>query len=156
MGKTPIDCGGPSTVHSEFKDECNLPKLMRRWKRDGTLGHRLQPSSWPVADLTFGAQTFAEAARVLRDAELAFMDLDPKVRTHFHNDPERLLQALDQAGDPAVRAQLEQLGLLEPLPAPSQDAQASAKPAAGTPQPKPAEAPQPAAPAPPAEAPASS
>lgn len=112
-----VEFKDPSLTRQEFKDECDLGKILQRFR------------STPQGEDAFrNAQGFAEGCRfedvsaipdfrAARDAviaaEASFMSLPPQVRKRFANDPAYFL---DFVQDPANLDECRKLGLCNPAP----------------------------------------
>lgn len=59
-------------------------------------------------------QSYQEALEKVTRANQAFEQLPSKIREKFHNDPRKMLQALEQSADnPQLKVELQNIGLLE-------------------------------------------
>lgn len=107
-----LSCEGDTVyVKQSFRDECNINILMASYRRTGVLTHlaRGLPS---YGDFTSSGDYHAACTQVL-EAQTAFSELPSEIRTRFDNNPQKLLEFLE---DPANREEGEQLGLFDPLP----------------------------------------
>ena len=94
----------------EFKDECDLNVLMKKYEKTGVLPPaRGQPRYVDAFDLP----SYQEALTVLSEADRAFMALPARVRGEFDNDPEKFVAF---ASDPQNVDRLRSLGLADPVP----------------------------------------
>lgn len=125
-----VNCGSETRTKQSFKDECNINKIVARYRRTGQL---------PVRDVVprfmdcVGVGNYYEASLQVKAAEEAFRRLPSEIRKHFDNDPGKLVDAVQ---DPERREELVKLGLFEKSPAEPE------KPAAEkVPEKKPVEAP---------------
>lgn len=98
---------GQEVTKQEFKEECDVNTIVRRFVRDGFLSHvaRGQPQYVDVSDLS----DYRTAIEQVRAASEFFAGLPAKVRARFGNDPARYL---DEAGS-LSRDELRELGLAE-------------------------------------------
>lgn len=106
---------GESKTRSEFQEECHLPTMMKRWRRQGILGDVLRtthPNSY--GDFS-NVDDYKTAMDAIRDAENAFLTLPAAVRGRFNNSPQQLLQALE---NPLMKDELTELGVFENLTPP--------------------------------------
>lgn len=73
----------------EFKEECDLNVLMRRYEKTGVLpsARMVQPRYVDAFDLP----SYQESMQIMADAERAFMALPARVRGEFDNDPEKFV-----------------------------------------------------------------
>lgn len=96
----------------EFAKESDINTIIKGFERTGLV---------PVANLERAfadvsqVGSFDEALRLVTEAKQAFMQLDPKLRSRFQNDPQQLLAFLENADnyDEAVK-----LGLIVKKEAP--------------------------------------
>lgn len=77
----------PSLTQESFAKDADINILVRRYGIGGLGGGPVDPSRF--RDFT-GAPDLREALEIVRDAQEAFMSLDPRVRLRFENDPVRL------------------------------------------------------------------
>lgn len=110
-----VDCGRGRTKQ-EFKEECDLNVLMKRYERTGVLPTARigNPMYVDAADLP----SYQESLKIVRDAHESFEALPSRVRAQFENNPEAFVAF---AADPANKDQLREWGLgkpQEPRPAP--------------------------------------
>lgn len=102
-----------SRAQQQFKDECDINSILRRFEKTRTL---------PIVDTppSFGdfsnVPSFTEALNLLNDARESFMDLSAVQRAHFDNDPAKFL---DFCSNPANADKLVELGfMVRPAPTP--------------------------------------
>lgn len=109
-----LDCtGSPDRTRQEFKDECDINILMKRWRRGGQIPPAPQGFN-NYGDFT-NVTSFFEATCQIREAEEAFNSLPARVRASFDNSPAVLIEALD--ADPTL--DLDQLVKASTEPPPS-------------------------------------
>jgi phage internal scaffolding protein len=116
--RSPFNCEGESMSVQSSKDECDINKIMAKYRKTGVLPH-LNPAQPQYVDTTVMVD-YQSALQTVADAQEAFMALPAAVRRHYNNDPAAFLAALD---DPSQRKVFEENGLLQPKEAP-QSAQA--------------------------------
>jgi len=95
-----------SVVQQQFAEECDINTIVRRFGLTGELPNGVAMPM--VGDFT-AVTDFQSAMNVVRQAEEAFMTLPGEVRARFVNDPQRVLQFLE---DPANRDEAVKLGLV--------------------------------------------
>lgn len=100
--------GTPRTKQS-FKDECDINRIMKRWQKTQVLEH-VRDGMPSYGDFS-NATDYKTAADAVKEANEAFMQLPANVRQRVNNSP---AEFLDFIGDPDNRAELVELGLLEP------------------------------------------
>ena len=105
-------CEGGRTK-SEFKDECDINVLMKRYEKQGVLPN-MRVGQAAYVDCTVFSD-FQTSMQIVHDAERMFLALPSRVRLEFDNDPVKFVA---YAQDPANRKRLVELGLAEPPPAP--------------------------------------
>ncbi|UOF81149.1 scaffold protein [Microviridae sp.] len=98
----------PSMTSQEFKDDCDINKISAR--------HRENNMPLPVSQLQSFSDvseipSFAEAMEIVTDAKRAFMSLPAKFRDRMNNDPQKML---DFVNDPQNHEEARVLGLLKP------------------------------------------
>jgi phage internal scaffolding protein len=107
-------CEGPSLTRQEFRDECDLGKIIARFsmtpegqealmKAQGYLDARFEDVS--------GVVDYQTALEQVKAADEAFMRLPAIVRTRFDNDPAKFLDFVD---DPKNGDEMIKLGLRAP------------------------------------------
>lgn len=108
-----VDVGTESMTKQSFKDECDIHKILKQYQRTGIITH-IKSSGARFDDLPSDVD-FQSALNTVMEAENAFALLPSSVRASFNNSPAALLAALE---DPKRHAELRELGILQPLPAP--------------------------------------
>ena len=82
----------PTKVQQHFKDETNINVIVRRFQQTGqapvTTG---QPQYLDLYNLP----SFQEAQNIVIDVSQKFAALPAKIRTRFENNPEKLLEFID-------------------------------------------------------------
>ncbi len=122
-----------SMTKPEFADECDINKIMKKFKRTGLLGNPLNYKEGRYGDFSSGAD-FAEVMRRVTDAQQGFSELPSTIRNRFKNDPK---EYFDFMVDPSNDQEAFELGLKpKPEPAePSEPAAPAAPPDPATPTP---------------------
>lgn len=96
-----------SGAKQQFKDECDINKIMSRYQKTGLINHVNNHSA------QYGAATsqdFRESMELITNATQMFNDLPSKTRRRFGNSPEAFLEFMETAdGD-----QLIEMGMAEP------------------------------------------
>lgn len=101
---------GESMTQQNFKEECDVNNILRRFERDGVVEH-LARYQGQYADVST-ALGFREAMQVVCDAREAFESLPSGLRKRFGNSPEAFLAFVE---DPANEDEMRRLGLLNPV-----------------------------------------
>lgn len=125
-----VDCSSdPGYTVQAAREDADINEIVRRFGMTGDLPVAQFPSHF--GDFSSG-MSFHEAMNQVAAARASFLELPADVRRAFGNDPGALIAALEAAdSDSEVRAQLEELGLVEPsAAAPVVDAGASVAPVA--------------------------
>lgn len=97
----------PTLAQQQFKDECDINNIMKRYADTGQLTH-LRNQTGVFADFSEIPDYQGSLNRVL-DAQNAFMQLPAEVRTRFRNDPGYLIDFLQ---DPNNYDEALKLGLV--------------------------------------------
>lgn len=100
----------PTRTKSEFKDECDINRILKRHQDTGIVEHlaRGQPR---FADVSEVPQYF-DAQLIVVHANQLFSELPSRIRKRFDNDPGAFL---DFVRDPANIEEARSLGILPPL-----------------------------------------
>lgn len=103
----PVVICGPGRTKQEFKDECDVNNIVKRYVKDGFLAHvaRGVPRFVDVSEVG----DFRQAVDQVRAATAFFEGLPAKVRDRFGNDP---VKFIDEAGN-LTRDEMRELGLAE-------------------------------------------
>lgn len=124
-----LACRDPSLTQQQFVEESDINYIANRYGLTGELPQVLDLPKY--GDFT-GVFDFQTAQNTVRKALEQFMTLPAKLRTRFDNDPNKLLQFME---DPENRDEAEYLGLVnkrnaptEPPPSPNVSAPPSAPP----------------------------
>lgn len=109
------DC--PSLTRQEFKDECDLGKILERFRRTPEGEEAFRSASGFAEECRFDDVSCVPDFRASRDtiiaAEAKFMALPPMVRRRFDNDAAAFL---DFVQDPKNLDEARALGLCKPAP----------------------------------------
>lgn len=105
-----LSCEGPGRTHQEFRDECDINVLMRRYIKHGVL-----PEGRSVG--TYGdfseVGDYLEAQQILANATEQFASLPSTIRERFRNDPGEMLRFVADRGN---LDEARKLGLLKDEP----------------------------------------
>lgn len=106
-------CADDSRTQQQFKDECDINVLVRRFGLTGVMP--TNPRIPMQGDFT-GVSDYQSAVNAVREAMDGFMELTADVREYFKNDPQNLLRFMQDAGN---RDKAMELGLIpKPVEAP--------------------------------------
>lgn len=105
----------PSLTRQEFKDECDLAKILQRFRASPEGLAALTNAQGFAASHVFADVSAVPDFRAAQDAIIkanaSFMALPPLVRRRFDNDPASFLDFMQ---DPKNEAEARSLGLLNP------------------------------------------
>lgn len=105
----------PSLTRQEFKDECDLGMILKRFQATPEGRQALSSAQGFAETCQFGDVSAVPDFRAARDAVIAanqrFMALPPIVRRRFDNDPAAFLDFMQ---NPANESEARSLGLLKP------------------------------------------
>lgn len=103
-----------TATQQQFRDECNVNSIMRRYTKTGVLPESYNPSS-NYKDVSSVPDFMTIKDQMMR-AEEAFMNLPVKIRKEFDHDPIQFLQFI---ANPENKEKAQSLGLLKvPEPEP--------------------------------------
>lgn len=106
----------PSLTQQQFAEEADINTIVDRFMKSGVLP---DPVNMPQYMDYEGVFDFQSAMNVVREADLNFSRLDPKVRARFNNSPQTFLEFF---ADPANKDEGLRLGLIVPQAAPAASA----------------------------------
>jgi len=109
-----IRCLDESLTQQHFKDECDINVLAKRFGVDG-LAERVPPVDPGYYGAAGQLPELRDVLDIARNARERFMELDPKIRYRFHNDPAELWRFVN---DPENREEAVKLGILSRGPVP--------------------------------------
>jgi phage internal scaffolding protein len=98
----------PSLAQQQFKDECDVNKIMKKYEQTGQIYH-LNKKQGVYADLST-INNYQEMLHDIQKAEEAFDSLPAEVRYKFRNDPSQLITFL---ADPQNKEEAIKIGLIE-------------------------------------------
>lgn len=110
-----------SKTQQQFKDDCDVNKIMAKYVKDGFISH-VAKKPGVYADLS-SAKDYHESMLVISDATSAFNQMPSKLRERFNNDPAKLLAFLE---NPNNKEEAIKLGLLTEV-SPSEQLQTTQK-----------------------------
>jgi len=108
--ETGLECKDPSLAQQHMKDECDINVIVERFGVTGRVP--VTPIEPSYGDFS-GVGDYHTALNKLRAADEAFMALPAKVRAKFDNDPNALLQFLQNEEN---RDEAIQIGLIDGKP----------------------------------------
>jgi len=99
--------GSEDMAQQQFKDECDINVLMRRYQEEG-VPPPTNPNQPQWGD--FSAYDFQEAMNTVIEAQQLFSELPSHLRNRFANDP---VQLLEWVHNPSNAAEAVELGFLD-------------------------------------------
>ncbi len=102
-----LACEEPSLAQQHFKDECDINNILRQFNITGLLPE--SPLSPRYGDFT-GIGDYHTALNRVIAAQDEFDSLPAQIRARFNNDPQELIEFLDNEEN---RPEAEKLGLVE-------------------------------------------
>lgn len=105
----------PTKTQQQFKDRCDLNKIMKQAKRTGELPAQRAARGYYM-DHTVLPADYQRALDLVIDGEVAFNGLPSEVRARFENDPKKLLTFLSDKKnlDEAIKLGLAQAPVEQP------------------------------------------
>lgn len=86
---------GKSMTQQEFKEECDVNNILKRYKQTGNL-ELLNRTNGKFLDVS-DSGTYQEAMNIVVQAQQTFDQLPSDLRKKLANDPTRLLEIVEQA-----------------------------------------------------------
>lgn len=109
-----LNTGPDSPVKQEFKEECDINVLMKRYQKTGLFPQF--PGQQPRYISNIGMPDYQESLHIVMAAQEEFAALNSELRKRFDNDPAKFLEFCN---DPSNGDELIKLGLREaPAPEP--------------------------------------
>ena len=109
--ETTVDCSNsPSLTKQSFSEQADINSIVAKFERTGMIENKLTtPYYGDVSEI----KNYHEALNTVREAQELFMTMDASVRNTFENDPQKLIDFLDDENnyDKAV-----ELGIVSPRP----------------------------------------
>lgn len=112
---TALYCETPSLTQQQFKEECDINEIARRFGITGELPVNGRAATY--GDFT-EVHDFHSAMNAIRQAEESFMALPGLVRERFGQDPQRFVEF---CSDPANVEEMRKLGLAVPAASAAED-----------------------------------
>jgi len=97
----------PTMAQQQFKEECNINSIMKRYQKTGIIDHynKYEPHYGEISPMSFH-----EAQNTIATANTMFEELPSSARKKFKHDPAVFLEYVQ---DPANADSLRDLGLAE-------------------------------------------
>lgn len=110
-----------------FKDECDINKIMSKWRRTGVLEH--MAAAPPVYGDFDNYMEYQDAQNRLISADAAFAALPSHIRKRMDNDPAKFLEFM---ADPENLEEAQELGLARKPSDPAKTVPTDPSPEGGT------------------------
>lgn len=106
--RMPQNTVGETRTKQSMKDATDINNILEKYKRTGVLTHvnRVKAEMGDFSQV----MTFHEALNAVKEAQEAFDGLPAQLRAQFQNDPQQLLNFLD---NPDNRDKAVEMGLIE-------------------------------------------
>lgn len=98
-------------TQQQFKDECDINTIVRNFGLTGQLPFNERTPL--TGDYTEVVNDYQSALNMVMAADAAFMELPSNLRERFHNNPQELLEFVQ---DPRNKDEADKLGILRGLP----------------------------------------
>lgn len=98
----------PSLTQQEFKDQCDISKVMSQYQCTGVVVN-VRDNPGYYGDFT-GIDDYRSAMESIEDARIAFAELPANIRARFGHEPSELLRFL---GDENNREEAIKLGFIQ-------------------------------------------
>jgi len=108
--RTSFKTEGSSRAFQEFKDECDINVLMRRHHKGQSITQNARTPQY--LDVS-GVQDFHASVNFLQATQEVFDQLPAEVRKEFANDPQAMLEFIQDENN---RERAQELGILETPP----------------------------------------
>nr|AVQ10167.1 minor capsid protein [Gokushovirinae environmental samples] len=108
---------GETRCQRQFKDQCNVNKIIEKFKRTGSVTHVRNAHDGVYMDLT-ELPSLQEAQEVIIAATKAFEAVPASIRQRFGHDPQQFINFLE---DPNNNEEAIKLGLKVPKSTPKPD-----------------------------------
>ena len=102
--------GGDTHVKQAFKDECDVNRIMAKYRKIGLLDH-VAVHKGDYGDYTNSPTSYHDAVNQVLAAEEMFLTVPSKIRAQFANDPG---QFLSYVSNPENKEALIKMGLANP------------------------------------------
>jgi phage internal scaffolding protein len=101
----------PSRTKQEFKDECDINNIVKRYKKTGVITH-YKNTNGVYGDFS-NPVDYQTALNSIMEANDMFMELNAELRKKFDNDPKKLIEFIN---DEKNRDEAIKLGIIEKPP----------------------------------------
>ena len=112
---TTVDCAaaGPSRTKQSFAAECDIKKIVAKFAKTGMIRHlnAKAPFYGDVSNIV----NYQESLGVVMEAQELFRGLSADIRNRFENDPQKLINFLN---NPANLKEAQELGIVKKPPTP--------------------------------------
>jgi len=94
--RRPVVKQGTPRVKSEFKDRCDINRIVARMKKTGDMSALNPDRPWVAQDITDLPTNYTDALMLTIQVRDKFMALDAITRQKFNNDPNLWITALEE------------------------------------------------------------
>lgn len=118
----------PSMTEQSHQKACDVQRIVRQFERGNIPLDSLFDARARFEDVSIGFD-YHEAVNMVKQAELAFLEIPARIRAEFDNDPQAFSAFIS---DPANLDKMRELGLEPPaeqVSSPANDSDAGAEPA---------------------------
>lgn len=93
-------CEGESMTQQNLAEMYDVEKMLEKYSETGYINPNVLQDKTPLFGDVSGVNDYFEAVRLIEEAEKAFMDINPKTRMIFENDPVKMVEFLrDERND---------------------------------------------------------
>lgn len=114
---TALYCDDPSLTQQHFAEECDINEILKRSEQGKPIPVNQKMAMY--GDFTVVPKSLSEAFGMIKQANDLFMSLPWQVRERFQNDPQRMIEFLN---DEKNRDEALKLGMVNPPPKTDSDA----------------------------------
>lgn len=112
---TGLMCMDETRAQQQFKDESDINTIVKRFGLTGELPDDFKA---PVSGDFTNIMDFQSAMNAIRAAEESFMEMPAEMRARFNNDPQRLIEFLDNGDN---RDEALKMGIIQKPPEKTRD-----------------------------------
>lgn len=106
----------PTLCQQQWQASCNVNNIMKKYKKTGTVTHVRNATAGVYQDLT-KMPSYEEAVQTVTRAEQAFQEVPALVRKRFDNNPQKMIDFLNDPKnqDEAIKLGLAKLKPVDPV-----------------------------------------
>lgn len=125
--RTATECKEPTRTQQQFRDECNINNIMKKFGITGELPMNIRPV---LPDEYDEITDYTSAMNTIRRAQEAFMEMPSGIRARFQNNPQTFTEFF---ANPDNRDEALKMGLILPQKPPTIPPGGTEKPGTGEP-----------------------